>query len=156
MNFLVSHSHSHFWTKLFEKKKKKRMADTRWFERCFLKWIELIASTHSGFFASFLLPLYVHDVSSTFIRLKVRSTTVRLLRLWSDMNKFCLTDDLLLFAALIRDNVQALTVTTEILFARDFSILGEFVLGLVLIMKSESGHKYYLGYFHAIYVEKTK
>lgn len=53
-------------------------------------------------------------------------------------------------------HVQALTVTTETLFARDFSILGEFVLGLVLIMKSESGHEYYLGYFHAIYVEKTK
>ena len=67
-----------------------------------------------------------------------------------------MSDDRLLFAAQIRDNVQALTVTTEILFARDFSILGGFVLGLVLIMRSESGHKYYLGYFHAIYVEKTK
>lgn len=74
-------------------KKKKAMADTRWFERCFLKWIELIAATHSGFFALFLLPLYVHDVSSTFIRMKVRSTTVRLLRLWSDMNKFCSAND---------------------------------------------------------------
>lgn len=69
------------------------MADTRWFERCFLKWIELIAATHSGFFPLFLLPLYVHDVSSTFIRLKVRSTTVRLLRLWSDINKFCSAND---------------------------------------------------------------
>lgn len=57
---------------------------------------------------------------------------------------------------IFQDHLQALTVTTEILFARDVSILGEFVLGLVLTMKSESGYEYCVSYFHAIYVEETK
>jgi len=85
MSFLVSHSHSHCWKKLFEKKTNGRHSLVReMFPK--MNWVN---SSNPGFFASFLLPLHVQDVSSTFIRLKVRSTTVRLLPLWSDMNKFC-------------------------------------------------------------------